>query len=53
MPDPPTITINMDESCPTCGKRGAIVKKDGTVGPCLACFTTFVTQRARKKGGDA
>ena len=51
MPDPGTITINVDAPCPKCGNRGAIVKQDGTFGPCLACFTKVVLQRAR--GGDA
>lgn len=54
MPDPGlTITVNLAERCPKCGKRGATVRKDGTFGPCLACVTKLVIQRSRKKARDA
>ena len=39
----PTITVDTDQSCPKCGKKGAIARDDGTFGPCLECTASALS----------
>ena len=41
----PTITVNMDLRCPSCNKKGATQRDDGSAGPCLKCVLRLIRRQ--------
>lgn len=48
--DDNTITVDTDAKCPTCGKPGAIVRADGSPGPCMKCVAKHLRHGPPREG---
>lgn len=51
-----TITIDVDTPCPKCGRKAAIMRADGSAGPCLTCVGKAVNKAVKappKQGQSA